>query len=132
MQIFLYIVFCTILFVGGEKIDGMWNNHIGSHMFIEQLPQSPIVNGYYNSSVGGAKGTYPLNGLITTINENQQIVTFCVVWQNQIADFMSGTCWTCTFDLKQDSITGMWILRKQSYNEWNSTTVGVDIFKRSK
>lgn len=113
-----------------KKIDGMWSNELQSQMYIEQLPNSPIINGYYNSSVGGTSGTYPLNGLITTQNLNQQIVAFCVTWQNLIADFMSITCWTGMFDYSSQTIESMWMLRRQSKSSWNTTLVGSDIFKR--
>lgn len=112
-----------------KKVDGNWQNELQSQMYIEQLPNSPIINGFYNSTVGGTSGTYPLNGLITTQYLDQQIISFCVTWQNLIVDFMSITCWTGVYDGKTQTIETMWIQRHQS-NAWNSTLIGANVFKR--
>lgn len=128
-MLFIIVLALSVL-VTSKRIDGTWHNKLHSQMYVEQLPNSPILNGYYNSTVGGTSGTYPLNGLITTQYLNQQIVSFCVTWQNLIADFMSITCWTGVYDYSSQTIESMWMLRRQTSNTWNSTLIGSDTFKR--
>lgn len=127
-------LFFAILFVvAASSLSGTWENELGSQMYIE-IYQGLILDGWYNSTVGDALGTYPLVGFIGKATEisgtnktSPRILCFSVLWQNGLRDSNSVTSWDGIFD--GTSIKTVWVLRSFSGSHKN-TTVGHDEFKK--
>jgi len=113
---------------GLSSLAGVWQNELGSQMYLEHYRQT-ILDGWYNSSVGQALGTYPLVGFIGAAGATEQVLCFSVLWQNNLVNTNSATTWNGVYD--GSAIRTTWLLRSGD-DTWNATTVGNDIFQRVK
>ena len=121
-----FVCFVCLVAVGTASVAGMWKNELGSQMYLED-PKEKFFDGWYNSSVGHALGTYELAGFIGNTRKTGVCVCWGVVWQNDVLDTNSATTWNGEYDGKL--IRATWLLRT-SNNAWNSTIFGQDVFRR--
>lgn len=117
------------------NINGKWYNELNSHMEIS-VDQNGIITGNYITAVGTASGQYPIIGRVDTgIDIDSQAVGFVVVWQNASGSSDSVTAWSgqAKFINGEEIISTTWLLTAETNeaDEWHSTTVSKDIFKRT-
>ncbi len=130
---FVFFAFaCSSTSSTSSTVAGNWQNELGSQMTIE-VYQQIIIDGWYNSSVGYASGTYPLVGFVgQSITGQAQIICFSVLWQNDLVNSNSVTSWDGSYDPNSDTIETVWVLRSGPPNTWNNTMIGTNIFRRIK
>jgi hypothetical protein len=95
----------------------------------------PSITGTYVTAVGDASGTYLLVGRTETGAEASQSIAFVVCWQNDAGNSDSCTAWSGQLQPDangNDSIATTWLLTADTSagDNWNSTLVGQDFFRR--
>jgi hypothetical protein len=108
-------------------LDGDWFNELGSRMTLQVNGQD--VSGHYYTAVGDAEGIYDLSG---RTNKDNTVVGFSVAWQNTYGDSESATAWSGEYHEDEDIIVTTWLLTAQTAeaDDWKSTLVGKDVFRR--
>lgn len=147
-KILIIAVFSLVLFASSAAADvgisltktqsntsilvGTWENELGSTMTINSVSPDGEVRGSYETAVsasGCAKGTFPLVG-----RTNLPSFGFVVSWTNTLSRCSSVTAWSGQLQTLggQDQLVTTWLLTAQTVprNNWQSTTVNKDIFKR--
>jgi hypothetical protein len=115
------------------KLDGVWYNELGSKM--QLAVNGAAITGTYVTAVGDASGTYPLVGRTETGAPGSQSIAFVVCWQNDAGNSGSCTAWSGQLQPDadgNDSIATTWLLTADTdvSDDWQSTSVGQDIFHR--
>jgi hypothetical protein len=95
-----------------------------------------IVNTASRDAVGQAKGRYPLTGNYDDTQDMESVaLAFCVTWKNDTSNSRAATSWVGQLqsDGRKDKISTTWILlvETQSDDDWESTRVGQDVYRRS-
>ena len=116
------------------KLDGTWYNELGSKM--QLTVDGPAITGTYVTAVGEASGTYAIVGRTETGTHGSQSVAFVVCWQNASGSSASCTSWSGQLQQdanQQESIVTSWLLTTDTDvgDDWKSTFVGQDVFRRS-
>ncbi len=111
---------------------GTWENELGSTMTINSVSPDGEVRGSYQTAVSAsscAKGTFPLVG-----RTNLPSLGFVVSWTNDSSKCSSVTAWSGQLQTVrgENQIVTTWLLTAQTVprNNWQSTTINQDIFKR--
>lgn len=126
------------------KLHGVWWNELGSKMVIEVDPDDPkTFRGLYHTNVGNAQERkYPLLGRCDNRGLDSKMIAFVVAWN---ADPPSGgdppvnpsvTAWCGQLQMVEhrEVIGTTWVLNRLTTpaDDWESTLVGMDYFKRKK
>jgi Avidin family len=126
------------------KLHGEWWNELGSKMVIEVDPDDPkTFRGLYHTNVGNAQEKrYPLLGRCDNRHLDSRMVGFVVVWNADPPDGdapavnPSVTTWCGQLQIVKDQevIATTWLLNRLTApaDDWESTLVGMDYFKRKK
>jgi hypothetical protein len=114
-------------------INGNWYNEYGS-VAILTADGNGGLTGTYQSTVGDAKGTYPLSGRYLSTEQSGHGIAlgWSVSWSNQYQNACSVTAWCGQlFDYFQ-RMTTTWLLSSETtpLELWQSTLVGQDVFTR--
>jgi hypothetical protein len=113
-------------------LNGDWYNELGSKMTLKIKGQS--VSGKYQTAVGDANGIYDLAGRISVPADENRTLGFVVAWQNDKRATDSSTSWSGEArEVNQEqSILTTWLLTVETTpaDDWKSTLVGKDVFKR--
>lgn len=116
------------------KLEGVWYNELNSKM--ELTVDGASITGSYVTAVGEASGTYQLVGRTEIGADGSQSVAFVVCWQNDSGTSNSCTAWSGQLQpdaRDNDSIATTWLLTGDTAegNDWKSTLVGQDVFRRN-
>jgi hypothetical protein len=110
-----------------------WVNELGSVVSFGN-PSPGVLAGTYESKVGKAPGSYALLGSYDDLGvEGSNSVAFCVTWSNAENNSHSSTAWAGQF--QQDGagacLVATWLLVGETAggDDWDSTTVGQDVFR---
>lgn len=113
-------------------VDGEWHNEHGSKMNLQQ--EGRVIRGVFHTEVGAAEGIYELIGAVENDSGPCISLGFVVVWRNASGNRHSVTAWSgqlLTID-GEPTIDATWLLTSVgSADEWASTRVGRDVFRRS-
>lgn len=123
------VVFWTVCSATSDDVtslNGLWQNELQSQMYIE-VTKDLVVQGWYNSSVGDANGTYPLIGLVSPSAKSQRTIAFNVLWVNGIVDSPAITSWNGYYDPTLNNIVAAWTLLVVP-RTWHSASFGADTF----
>jgi hypothetical protein len=118
------------------KLAGTWFNELGSQMDLKVDGVS--VTGTYVSAVGKAKGPYAIVGRTEASPDGSQSVGFSVVWENkETGNLGCCTAWSGQLQMPDggaEQIVTTWILTGDTLaaDDWNSTKIGQDTFRRDK
>jgi len=109
-QMFLFCLLIALV-AGSELTSGWWrfNASVTKHqprVYI-QVYQTMILDGWYATP---DQTSYPLNGLYSTpINSaNDQMVSFCVLWQNGLPTTPGITTWNGRYKPATNTIEASW------------------------
>ncbi len=113
---------------------GCWYNELGSTLNITEVDyEAGVFKGCYNSAVGDAKKEYLAVGRFDKTAAG--VIGWTVSWQNAYLTSHSLTAWSG--QLQEDKngeavILTTWLLTQKTKpeNDWDSTNVGEDIFRR--
>jgi hypothetical protein len=112
-----------------HPLAGSWHNQLGSHLVLDATANG-LLTGHYTSGTGvGAGARYQLVG---TYDPNpQQTITvlgFVVDWTEAHA----VTVWSGQYHHEDDTIRATWLMATETVagDEWKSTFVGHDLFRR--
>jgi hypothetical protein len=118
--------------VFGVTVDGEWHNEHGSKMILQQ--DGRLVRGVFHTEVGAAEGIYEVVGAIEDDDGPCLGIGLVVVWRNASGNRHSVTAWSGQLVVVDDEpvIEASWLLTSVgTANEWGSTQVGQDVFRRS-
>jgi saccharopepsin len=114
------------------SLQSTWHNQLGSRMVL--TVNGNQITGTYETSVGSAKGPYPLVGRTTSDGQSGQTLGFTVSWQNGSGNSDATTSWSgqLRFSGGNEWIQTTWLLTTQMdlASQWKSTVVGQDFFTR--
>jgi Avidin family len=113
-------------------LDGEWHNEHGSKMILQQ--DGRFVRGVFHTEVGVAEGIYEVIGAIEDDDGPCRSIGLVVVWRNASGNRHSVTAWSGQLLTVDDEpvIEASWLLTSVgTANEWGSTQVGQDIFRRT-
>ena len=116
-----------------SNLNGTWYNKLGSYMKLI-VDNSGGVTGIYNTGVGEASGDYALVGRTDVLgHETAWNVGFVVSWNNEAnGNSDSVTTWSGQLQIIDgaSTIITTWLLTDETrtQNNWDSTTVGKNIF----
>lgn len=118
------------------NVKGLWLNELGSMMELEV--SGNLIKGTYSSIVGEVpKYTFSLTGFVNTAPfKFSQAIGWVVVWNNEKNNAHSVTTWSGQYQVNEktgeEEIITTWLLTKEmeAENDWESTLVGQDVFKR--
>jgi hypothetical protein len=125
------------------KLEGIWWNELGSKMEIEIDPADPkTFRGLYHTNVGSAQEkNYPLLGRCDDRGLTSKMLAFVVAWNadppaKPNTPNPSVTAWSGQLQIVdgQEVITTTWLLERFTApaDDWESTLVGMDYFKRTR
>jgi hypothetical protein len=116
-------------------ITGKWYNELGSSM--EVALSGNLIRGNYSNAAGQAEGDYDYFGVVEPDpTGTNQAVAWVVTWvrKSDQKNFHSVTSWSGQYQLIHDreTITAEWLLTSETdpTDDWSSTTVGHDVFRR--
>jgi hypothetical protein len=95
------------------------------------------LSGTYETAVGYAFGTYPLEGRYNTQpSSGGQAMSWAVAWQNAYLNAHSATGWSGQYQTDSngdEEIYTLWLLASEADpdEDWASTNVGQDTFRRT-
>jgi hypothetical protein len=114
-------------------ISGTWYNELNSTM--ELAVNGKQLSGRYTSAVGQAQGPYELTGYLD-VDDATPTLGWVVVWKNAKAHAPSVTAWSGQAQtvLGEQLIDTTWLLTRSTavQEEWESTMIGKDVFRRTK
>jgi hypothetical protein len=117
-------------------VEGKWYNELNSEMQLTVSAQ--VIKGTYVSTVGVAEYQYDLIGFIDTAPYDfSQAIAWTVVWNNAELNAHSVTAWSGQYQVNEktgeEEIITIWLLTREqeAENDWASTLVGQDIYKRN-
>jgi hypothetical protein len=113
-------------------LEGKWFNELGSEMNLHI--KDGLVTGTYHTAVGNETKTRPLAGRADVTNDTSPNIGFAVSWGDK--DYAeSVTAWSGQLQIinGQEILTTFWLLTAETTpdNNWRSTLIGQDIFKRT-
>jgi hypothetical protein len=117
-----------------RNLCGTWYNEKGSKLELI-VHMDGTIEGEYHTAVGGAQGVFKLSGR-TDMKDfaGSRSVGFVVCWNNPAINLHSVTVWSGQYhDVSGDEVLSTtWLLTKESppENDWASTLVGNDVFRR--
>lgn len=108
-------------------LSGPWRNQLGSLLTLRASSDGRL-EGFIESKVGGAEGTYPVTGFWQSGEQGEKIVGFVVAWPPT----QSVTSWCGRLETDDGTISAMWMLTEQSAgaNQWQARRIGNDTFVR--
>lgn len=111
----------------GSTISGSWQNQLGTCLDL-RADEDGTVRGSIHSDVGGVKGAQPVVGYIRPVSGRRGAIGLVVSWEQT----HSVTTWCGHYDLDADVVAANWLLTTADFdkNEWQSTRVGYDVFRR--
>lgn len=116
------------------QIDGTWYNELNSTMQLTTAPDGSL-RGQYTTGVPQPTGPYTLTGRYDTTQNTDVTLTFCVSWNGVPGNFHSATGWSGLYQQTPsgEQITALWLLCTSTplAQDWQSTKVGQDVFKRT-
>jgi len=126
------ILFLTLLATAMSKpvdtLSGQYWNQLNSSLVL--ACSNNQLTGTYQTGVGNASGTYPLQGS-TTQCQAPASFGFCVAWNNkEHGNSHSVTCWSGR--VIEHGLDTFWILSSDSGPQWSSNRLGQDIFWKSR
>jgi|SRR5579883_23071 len=115
--------------------EGEWKNELGSLMRLRDDGNGSL-SGTYHTAVGNAADQYALTGSYDPdASEGSQSLAFSVSWHNETGNSHSATAWAGQLQRDElgDVIVTTWLLTRetQSKDDWESTLVGQDVFRRA-
>ncbi|MEH2241736.1 avidin/streptavidin family protein [Nostoc sp.] len=121
------------------SFEGTWFNELNSEMKL--MPASDkLIKGSYASGVGGSPNNFlDLVGFVDTNPlAYSQAIAWVVVWNYGVGNnFNSITTWSGQYQINQKTqeeeiITTLLLTKEmEAENDWESTLVGQDVFKRN-
>ena len=116
-------------------IDGVWYNELGSCMTLKV--DGNYLSGTYETPVGDAKGVYQVRGMrVPGADKSDEALGFVVAWVNDLGSSSSVTSWSGQWQIVdgEEEINTTWLLTSEENpdDDWKSTLVGRDIFRRNK
>ena len=114
-------------------ISGLWYNELNSTM--ELRVSGKQLTGWYISAVGQAAGPYDLTGFVDE-DDATPTLGWIVTWKNKSSYAPSVTAWSGQAQTVrgEDLIDTTWLLTRSTavQEDWESTMIGKDIFRRTK
>lgn len=112
-----------------DQLSGVWVNELGSLVKLDACEGR--LSGRYTSLVGGSHEEEELSGFyVPDPGNGGAVVGFVVAWPSSC----SITTWSGRYRADHDLMTAFWLMREDTPapNAWRSTTVGCDVFVRSR
>jgi len=112
-------------------LGGSWENQLGSVLNLEDDGAGGL-GGFYQSATGATTGaSYPVRGFYNLSDSRPcRVIGFVVDWGVHHA----LTAWSGRYYPETDSIHATWLMTTSTTgeDEWRSTLVGQDLFRRSR
>jgi hypothetical protein len=115
-------------------LQGTWYNELGSTLEIKEVSKGTLAGSYETAvSEGPVTGQFEVVGR-TDVDRGGETVGFAVTWVNDQSNSNSTTTWAGHYlnSGGDEHLTAFWLLvmRTDPGDEWASTLVGEDVFRR--
>jgi Avidin family len=112
-----------------KSLRGTWRNELGSELVLED-DGNGAMNGTYRSGKGGMEGAaYPVCGAYDPAPSGScRVLGFVVDW----TELHALTVWSGQYQSDDETIRATWLMTTETdkTEEWKSTFVGHDVFRR--